>query len=256
MTDVSQPGAQAPEAVSLVQRMRVRTRELHARAEQSGIVAAILAGQATSLDYAIYLRNLLPVYQAMEQALEQHRDRPGIGALVHPSLFRAASIQADLDCLAGPGWADALPQVRAGQQYVAQVARAGGGDGGRLIAHAYTRYLGDLNGGQVLRRKLVRRFGPDFPAVRFLEFPAITDIRGSAAAFHAALDAAADQLADPGSIVQEAAIAFELNIALSQEVAGLQSASQRTNEPAPNNERIGRHIRRTVMALPGTSPIS
>ena len=233
MADVSQPDAQAPAVVSLVQRMRVRTRELHARAERSGVIAAILAGQATRLDYAIYLRNILPVYQAMEPALERQRDRPGIGALVPPSLFRAASIQADLECLAGPGWADVLPQVRAGQQYAARVARAGGGDGGMLIAHAYTRYLGDLNGGQIMRRQLVRLFGSDFTAVRFLEFPAIADTSGFAAAFRAALDAAANQLADPDAVVQEAAIAFELNIAVSQEVAGLQSASQRAGKPAP-----------------------
>ena len=249
MTDVSQPDPGAPAVPGLaqgaalnlaqgavpglVQRMRVRTRELHASAEQSGIIAAILAGQATRLDYAIYLRNILPAYRALEQALERHRNHPVIGPIVQPSLFRAASIQADLERLAGAGWPDALPQVPAAQRYAARVAWAAGGDGGMLIAHAYTRYLGDLNGGRILRRHLVRLFGADFLAVSFLEFPAIADIRVFAAMFRAALDSAAGQFADPDRVVQEAAVAFELNIALSQEVADLRNAPQRSGRPVP-----------------------
>jgi heme oxygenase len=212
--------------------MRMRTRDLHTRAERSGIIAAIITGQISRLDYAIYLRNILPAYQAMEQALWRQRDQPGIGALAHPSLFRAERILADLDRIAGTGWADALPQVPAGQQYAARVAWAGDGDGGMLIAHAYTRYLGDLNGGKILRQHLVRRFGPDFQAVGFLEFPAIADTGAFAATFHAALDVAAGHLADTAGVIQEAAVAFELNIALSQQVADLHRGAHHANELA------------------------
>jgi heme oxygenase len=162
-----------PCKAGLVQRMRARTAELHARAEQSGIVAAILAGQVSQSGYALYHRNLLPAYQAMERALLRSRGQPGIGEIAQPLLYRvlyrACSIAGDLASLAGPGWAARLPLLPSGERYATRVAWAGRGHSALLIAHAYTRYLGDLNGGRILRRRLVRLFGPDFRAVAFTE---------------------------------------------------------------------------------------
>jgi heme oxygenase (biliverdin-producing, ferredoxin) len=214
--------------VTLVQRMRARTAEPHLRAEQSGIVAAILAGQVSQSGYALYLRNLLPVYLAMEHALRCNRDRPGIGYLAQPSIYRASSIIADLGNFAGSGWAVSLPLLASGERYAARVTRAGRGDGALLIAHAYTRYLGDLNGGRILRRRLVRRFGRDFPAA-FTEFTSISDVGAFTTRFSAALNRAGDSVSDAEPVVQEAAIAFEMNIQLSREVDDFRPASVRHN---------------------------
>ena len=48
----------------------------------------------------------------------------------------------------------------------------------RLISHAYVRYLGDLSGGQVIKRRVAKSYGIDLeegdegghPGVRFYEF--------------------------------------------------------------------------------------
>lgn len=199
---------------TLVQYMCERTRHLHSQAERSGIVAAILAGSATRSGYALYLRNLLPAYQAMEQALQRRRAEPGIAGLAQEPLFRAAGIAADLEDLAGRDWRFALPLLGSGERYGARIAAVA--DDPRLIAHVYTRYLGDLNRGRVLRAQLLRGFGPDFP-MRFMALPAMPD----AAAFSQALNAAGERVVDTDAIVQEAAMAFELSIAISTEVAAL-----------------------------------
>jgi heme oxygenase len=198
--------------------MRTRITDLHTRAERTGIVAAIQAGQATRTGYALYLRNLLPAYQTLESALQQHRDRPGIGYLAQESLYRAERIHADLDALAGTRWAAVLPLLPSGERYAERVEAASARAGGALLlAHAYTRYLGDLNGGRMMRGLLLRLFGPDFNATAFTEFPDIAAPPAFVAGFRAALDEAGAAILDLDRVVEETAIAFELNIQVSEE---------------------------------------
>ena len=203
----------------LARRLRDRTAMLHARAEHGGIVAAILADTVTIQGYALYLRNLLPVYQAMESP--PPRAANGILAfLMRRSLRRTGSIIADLRALAGPDWAAALPLLPAGRRYQARVREAArvGGEG-LLIAHAYTRYLADLSGGQILGRRLRRRFGPEFTATSFTAFPEIGDIAAFTGDFRAALDQAGADLPDSEPVLLEAEAAFALNIAVSEDVS-------------------------------------
>jgi heme oxygenase len=198
--------------------MRSRTASLHVTAERTGVVAAILADTVSLVDYALWLRNLLPAYQALERALWRHRGRDGMGFFAQTSLARAERIAADLRVLAGPDWPDALPLLPSGQRYASRIIWAGAGAGERLVAHAYTRYLGDLNGGQAFRQRLIRRFGPEFHATAFTEFPEIPKLAGFIAEFRAALDDVGDVIADPECVLEEAAVAFRLNIQISEDV--------------------------------------
>ncbi len=195
--------------------LRARTTDSHARAERSGVVAAILAGTVTRPRYALWLRNLLPVYQELEQAALRHRARPGFAWMADSRLHRAGRIAADLDALAV---SDAVFILPAGQGYVQRVKSADSGAGDRLLAHAYTRYLGDLSGGQVIRRHLLRQFGPDIPT-SFTEFPTMPRVGAFVADLRAALDEAGHHVADREQVAEEAVVAFELNIALSEAVA-------------------------------------
>lgn len=196
--------------------MRGRTAELHRTAECSGFVGALLGGSVHQSTYALYLRNLLPAYQAMEGALQKHRDRPEFRRLAQPVLYRAAKIAADLDDLAGPDWTTSVPLLSSGARYAARVVWAG--DRPILIAHCYTRYLGDLNGGRRLGQRLMQQFGEASRALAFTSYPEIQDLDGFRIAYRRDLDRAGEGLADLEAVVEEAAVAFELNIQLSLEV--------------------------------------
>jgi heme oxygenase len=198
---------------SLLGALRERTGELHTQAERSGIIADILRGRATRDAYILLLRNLLPVYQALEEELAKMSGSPLIGPIGHTELARAGAIASDLRHLSVD--VAAVPLVPETADYVAAIREASKGNGGRLIAHAYARYLGDLSGGQILKKLLARSLELVPEALTFYEFPAIHDLAEFKAGYRSAIDRAGDEIDDFDAIVEEGALAFQLNIALS-----------------------------------------
>lgn len=213
-----------PLPVSVVTALYLRTKALHVEAERTGIIRDLLRGEASLEGYILLLRNLLPAYQAMEQGLERHRDSPGLTALAKFRLDRAPAIETDLAALCGSGWKRDIPMLNAGDIYARRIAKAAEGDGVRLIAHAYTRYLGDLSGGQILQRLLVRSLNLKPAELTFYDFPQFSDIAVLKTDFRNALDTAGTLATDPQAVVEEGAIAFSLNIDLSCAVQALLSS--------------------------------
>jgi len=203
---------------SLSIELRARTGPLHSQAERSGIIVEILRGRVSRDGYALYLRNLLPAYQAMERGLARHHQMPGFQGIAEPGLFRAEAILRDLTALCGPDWASTLPLLPAGELYASRMIHAGAGDGTALIGHAYTRYLGDLSGAQVLKRSLMRTPGLRADMLTFFDFPAIADLAAFRNLFRAALDAAASEIPDPDVVLSAAVLAFQHNIDISEAV--------------------------------------
>jgi heme oxygenase len=205
--------------------LRERTASLHRKAERTGIVGAMIAGQVTRAGYALFLRNLLPAYCALEAGLARQRSTLAVTALFREELARAPAIEADLVHLAGPDWADRLALLPQGVAYADRISAAAEGEGFLLIAHAYARYLGDLGGGQVLKRLLGNLVDFDGNCLSFYEFLEIADVGAFARDYREALDAAAAHCADVGPVIDEAVVAFELNIDLSEAALALASAT-------------------------------
>ena len=202
----------------LADRLKTETLALHREAERTGIMADLLRGQASLAGYALLLRNLLPVYAMLEQQLDAVPPGSPAAALARPAVYRAAALQSDLEHLIGPGALGTLPVLPAGQRYIDEIRRAGGGDGTLLIAHAYTRYLGDLNGGQILGRLLAKRMGLAPAGLSFYRFAGIDEPAAAALLYRSAIDAADVPAARIGAILDEAILAFRCNIDLSHAV--------------------------------------
>jgi heme oxygenase len=105
--------------------------------------------------------------------------------------------------------------------YAGRVRAAGEDGGGLLIAHCYTRFLGDLGGGPILKRLLENKCGLSADSLRFYDFRDISDYRAFAREYRRAIDVAAREAADFDRIVEEARVAFQFNIDLSEAVAAL-----------------------------------
>ncbi|WP_375412362.1 heme oxygenase (biliverdin-producing) [uncultured Bradyrhizobium sp.] len=201
--------------VSVVTALYFRTKALHLEAERTGIIRDLLRGKASREGYVLLLRNLLPAYRAMEHGLERHRGSPGLGEVARYRLDRAPAIESDLVAICGKAWERDVPLLPAGEVYARRIAKAAEGDGARLIAHAYTRYLGDLSGGQILQRLLLRSLQLQPSELSFYDFPGFSDVAALKADYRNALDQAGALLTDPQIVVEEGAIAFSLNIDLS-----------------------------------------
>lgn len=201
-------------AASVVTALYLGTKTLHVEAERSGIIRDLLRGGASRDGYILLQRNLLPAYQALEHGLARHTDAPLLAELTAYHLDRATALEADLVALCG-GDFTAIPLLPAGDAYAARISEAADGDGARLIAHAYTRYLGDLSGGQILKRLLARSPGLRPAELTFYDFPAHSDLAALKSGYREALDRAGSRATDPQAITDEGLLAFSLNIDLS-----------------------------------------
>ena len=98
---------------------------------------------------------------------------------------------------------------------------------GGFVAHHYVRYLGDLSGGQIIRRVLERVYGfadrfPDGPphaGVRFFVFDHLDNGVQFKKRYRALLDAAPWDDAERGRVIDEAILAFRLNAAVFDSLA-------------------------------------
>ena len=196
----------------LAARLREGTEAEHRLAERGGFVHALMRGGLTRERYAGYLLALWAIYDALEAGLQRHAGHPVAGPLALPELYRGPALAADLGDLFDltPG---ARPIVPAAVAYAERLYRLADAAPSLLVAHAYTRYLGDLSGGQILRRGAARVLGlpPDAPrgtpGLAFYDFP-IDEIDRYKQGFRARLDALPIDAGQAAAIIGEARWAF------------------------------------------------
>ena len=140
-------------------RLRLETRDLHAATERTGAMAALLGGRLARPAYCTMLRNLHALYAALEAALRERQHDAAIAPLQSQALQREPALSADLRALHGPRWATELTLQAATAHYVQRLQTLAQNGAPALVAHAYVRYLGDLHGGQILKRLVARGVG-------------------------------------------------------------------------------------------------
>jgi heme oxygenase (biliverdin-producing, ferredoxin) len=197
--------------------VREGSRLEHEAAEGSAFVTGLLAGRVDREGYATYLRRLRAVYAAMESVGRAHLADLWVAAVHDPALERLDAIDADLAVWSPGGPADErTPAVTA---YVERLA-ASGAWGGLFVAHHYTRYLGDLSGGQAIGATVRRTFDltADGAGTAFYAFPSIPRVKPYKDAYRARLDALAADEEQVARVVEEVRVAFRLNRALLDEL--------------------------------------
>ena len=217
----------------LAERLKTETRALHTAAERSRFMGVLLRGQMEKLAYCALLRNLHAVYAALEPALARHARHAVIAPVFEPALARTDALAADLLALHGPDWADSFALEPAAARYARRLHEIDATQPAMLLAHAYVRYLGDLSGGQMLRRIVSE--GMDLPAhggTAFYDFGEPSETRALTQAFRAGLDKVVVDAASADALVAEAVLAFQLHRALFDELARACGLAERPPGPA------------------------
>ena len=206
---------------NLAQALREGTKKAHTMAENVGFVRCFLRGVVEKKSYRRLVANFYYIYMAMEEEMERHKDHPIVSSVYFPELNRKQTLEQDLAFYYGPSWRDQISISPMGQKYVDRIREISNNEPELLVGHSYTRYLGDLSGGQILKNIAQRAMNlGEGEGVAFYEFPTIPDEGAFKDGYRASIDAAPADEAMVERIVEEANDAFGVNMELFKELEG------------------------------------
>jgi heme oxygenase (biliverdin-producing, ferredoxin) len=197
------------------QRLREGTQHSHTAAENTAYMKCFLKGIVELEPFRKLLANLYLVYNTLETEMRRHLDDPIVGALYFPALNRTANLERDLAYYYGENWREQIAPLPAGQVYVDRLREISNTDPALLIAHAYTRYMGDLSGGQSLKHiiRSALKLPPDQGTGlhEFEQIPTPEAKRAFKETYRQALNSLPIDEATIQRIIDEANYAFQLN---------------------------------------------
>nr|WP_209707032.1 biliverdin-producing heme oxygenase [Leucobacter exalbidus] len=189
----------------------------HSSSEGATFMEDIMRGKATKQDYIDLSVQHYFMYLALEEATAQHAGNATLAPFHRAELERIAALEADLAFLIGADWADQIAAVPATDAYAARIREvsAEGWIPG-LIAHHYTRYLGDLSGGQMIARRVAKQHGLEGDGLSFYDFTALGSLDEFKAGYRGALDALGVTLneAEQQRMLAEVGAAYGFNTAV------------------------------------------
>lgn len=238
------------------------TRKSHSMAENTAFVQGFFKGISGPESYKNLLTSLYYVYQAMESevldvakaaAAERAREDDAAGsqdaewirALDVAPLRRLAGLEQDMEYFYGPNWKqDIRPPSQGTKAYVGRIRELAKSLTTQdkdiddqsdettntpsesllylFVAHQYTRYLGDLFGGQMMGSMASKSM--DLPAdgsgVAFYTFDQVDSTKDFITDWYTSLNALGASHEQQQAIVDEANRVFVLNIGILEELEG------------------------------------
>ncbi|MFB2938179.1 heme oxygenase (biliverdin-producing) [Aerosakkonemataceae cyanobacterium BLCC-F154] len=205
---------------NLATKLREGTKKSHSMAENVGFVKCFLKGVVEKESYRKLVANLYFVYSQIEEEMEKHKDHPILSQIYFKELNRKKSLEQDLSYYFGPNWRDQVAPSSAAQAYVQRIREVSENEPELLIAQSYTRYLGDLSGGQILKNIAVRAMNLTDGGTAFYEFNDIPDEKAFKNQYRQVLNDLPIDEATADRIVDEANAAFGMNMNMFKELEG------------------------------------
>ncbi len=206
---------------NLATKLREGTKKAHSAAENMGFVKCFLKGVVEKNSYRKLVGNFYFIYSAMEEEMERHKNHPLLSKIYYQQLNRQRTLEQDLSFYYGANWKEQIVLSPAGEAYVKRIREIANSAPELLIAHSYTRYIGDLSGGQILKNIAVRAMNlAEGEGTAFYEFKDIPDEKQFKVGYRQALDELPIDDETGDRIVEEANAAFGMNMKLFQEMEG------------------------------------
>jgi heme oxygenase len=137
---------------NLAIKLREATKKPHTSSENAGFIKCFLKGAIDKKSVEKLTTSLYFVYSALEEEMQRHQDHPVVSAVYFPEIQRRANLEEDLSFFYGEDWRDRISPSPACQQFIARLREISASAPELLIAHAYTRYMGDMSGGQNFKK--------------------------------------------------------------------------------------------------------
>jgi heme oxygenase len=204
---------------NLATQLREGTSKSHSMAENVSFVKSFLGGVIDKESYRKLVSNLYFVYSAMEEEMEKNKENIYIKPIYFTELNRRKNLELDLEHYYGPNWKSLIRISEATSSYVERIKTISSERPELLVAHAYTRYLGDLSGGQLLKKIAQRAMNlPDGKGLAFYEFDQVEDEQEFKQNYKKALDSLPLDSTLAENIVAEANVSFTMNMKMFQEL--------------------------------------
>jgi heme oxygenase len=208
------------------QALRERTRGAHSESEGANFMDDLMKGKGTRDDYVALVVQHYFIYEALEAAAAQFADNAEAAAFISPQLTRLPALEADLAFLLGSDWRSQITALPTTQRYTDRINHiAAEGWAGGFIAHHYTRYLGDLSGGQIIRTLMQRQFGFETNGVGFYLFDEIAKPKEFKETYREQLDAVAWSPEERERVIDEVMLAYSFNTDLFTDLAAAKAAA-------------------------------
>lgn len=209
------------------------TKEAHDRAENTQFVKDFLKGNIRRELFKLATTALYFTYSALEEEMDRNKDHVAFAPLYFPTeLHRKKALTRDMEYFFGEDWEERVECSQATQKYVERIHHVGQHEPELLVAHAYTRYMGDLSGGQVLKKVAQRalKLPSTGEGTQFYLFENIDNAQKFKQFYRARMNALDLNPETKEKIVEEANKAFEYNMQIFNELD--QAGSLLPTEPA------------------------
>jgi heme oxygenase len=207
------------------QALRERTWASHGDSEGAGFMTDLMQGKGSKDDYIALVAQHYFIYEALEAAEAGFAGDPVASAFITPRLTRLPAIEADLEFLIGADWREQIVPLPTTRRYVERINTVAATWNGGFVAHHYTRYLGDLSGGQHIRRLMQRHFGFDTNGVGFYFFDEIASPKDFKDTYREQLDAVAWSAEERERVIDEVLIAYRFNTELFEDLSAAKAVA-------------------------------
>jgi heme oxygenase len=203
------------------------TRKSHSFAQNTDFVSGFFKGLGSRESFSALVTSLYFVYTAMEEAMDVTTNE-NVQIMDDRALRRVESLEQDLKYLLGDNLKSQIqpsPATKAYVKRIHEISQATGTDENDksylLLAHMYTRYLGDLFGGQMMGGMATRSLQLEKGnGVAFYTFNDISSVNNYITDWYERLNQLDLTQKQKEEIVDEANYVFSLNIGILQELEG------------------------------------
>jgi len=206
--------------MNFAKELKEGTKKSHSAAENTAFVKSFLRGVISKESYRTLVSDLYFVYVALEEEFRIFKNDPVLGKLYLPELERVTALERDLRYYYGPIWRSIVKPSEECQRYVDRIHEVAKSEPELLIGHHYTRYLGDLSGGQILKGIAEKALNLNGEGLYFYEFDKIDNAKIYKEKYRSILDKLPLTDSQQNAIITEANYAFRLNMYMFEQLEG------------------------------------